>query len=128
MVQIPIVGNISCGNGIMAYRDITGYEPTPADWVRGGEYFYHRAKGDSMINARIMDGDLVLIRKQDDVENGEIAAVLADDEIYLKRVFKNNGTLVLQSENPNYPPVICSNRTNGYIKIIGKLKKIIINA
>ena len=64
--------------------------------LNGGEYFFLRAKGDSMINARIMDGDLLLIRRQDDVENGEIAAVLIDGEAVLKRVYKTNGTIILQ--------------------------------
>lgn len=101
-VKLPIVGTISCGNGVIAYEDIEGYEDVPRSWLNGGEYFFLRAKGDSMINARVMDGDLLLIRKQDDVENGEIAAVLIDGEAVLKRVYKTNDTIILQSENPNF--------------------------
>lgn len=120
---LPIVGHISCGNGALAFEEIEGYEPTPKEWVKGGEYFYLRAKGDSMTGARIHDGDLLLIRKQPQVEYGEIAAVLIEDEARLKRIYQNKGQLVLQSENPKYPPVF-SPPTD--VHIIGKLKKVII--
>lgn len=119
MMQIPIVGRISCGNGNIAYEEIEGYEATPKEWLNGGEYFYLRAKGDSMTGARIHDGDLLLIRKQPTVENGEIAAVLIGDEAMLKRVMHNGDQLILYSANPNYPPLPCSPNE---VTIIGKLK------
>jgi len=124
IVMVPIVGRVSCGNGILAYEDIEGYEPIPDEWLRGGKHFCLRAKGDSMIGARIHEGDLLLIREQPEVENGEIAAVLINDEAVLKRIYMNNDQLVLQSENPNYSPIL-SPPTE--VTIIGKLKKIIIN-
>lgn len=124
IISLPIVGKISCGNGVLAYEEIEGYEPTPREWLNGGEYFYLRAKGDSMVGARVSEGDLLLIRKQPDVENGEIAAVLVGDEAVLKRVYKNGNQLVLQSENPKYPPIFAP---PAEAKIIGKLKKIVIN-
>lgn len=119
-VELPIVGSISCGNGIFAYEDIEGYKDIPKNWVNGGEHFFLRAKGDSMSNARIEDGDLLLIRKQETFENGEIIAVIIDDEAMLKKVYKTDTSLILQSENPKYPPKLfdCSSE----IKIIGKLK------
>jgi repressor LexA len=125
IVALPIVGSISCGNGIVAYENIEDYEKTPKDWLNGGEYFYLRAKGDSMINARIMDGDLLLIRRQDDVDNGDIAAVWIDGEAVLKRVFKTNGSVILQSENPKYQPIILDGSKD--VRIIGKLKKVVLN-
>jgi repressor LexA len=124
IIDVPIVGKISCGNGVVAYEEIEGYEATPKEWLNGGQYFYLRAKGDSMINARIFEGDLLLIRKQDDVENGEIAAVLIDGEAVLKRVYKTDGTIILQSENPKYKPIIVDGSKD--IKIIGKLKRNVI--
>jgi repressor LexA len=124
MVSLPVVGRISCGNGIVALQEIEGYEPTPKEWLNGGEYFYLRARGDSMIGARINDGDLLLIRKQVDVEDGEIAAVVINDDAVLKRVYKQNGSLILQSENAKYPPMIIS---GGKVQIVGKLKKIVIS-
>ena len=126
-VKLPIVGTISCGNGVIAYEDIEGYEEVPRSWLNGGEYFFLRAKGDSMINARIMDGDLLLIRRQDDVENGDIAAVLIDGEAVLKRVYKTNDTIILQSENPMYKPIILNKNDMKDVRIIGKLKKVVLN-
>jgi repressor LexA len=126
-IQIPIVGKISCGNGVIAYEYIEGYEQTPKSWLNGGEYFYLRAKGDSMTGARIFDGDLLLIRKQEEVEDGEIAAVLIGEDAVLKKVYKQGDTLVLQSTNPDYPPIICGAGDNSNIQVIGKLKKIVID-
>ena len=126
-VKLPIVGTISCGNGVIAYEDIEDYEDVPRSWLDGGEYFFLRAKGDSMINARIMDGDLLLIRRQDDVENGDIAAVLIDGEAVLKRVYKTNDTIILQSENPMYKPIILNKNDMKDVRIIGKLKKVVLN-
>lgn len=124
-VDLPIVGQISCGNGILVFEEILGHERTPKDWLNGGEYFYLKAKGDSMTGARINNGDLLLIRKQPDVENGEIAAVLIDNEdVMLKRFYRNNGQLVLQSENPKYPPIVSPPKE---VSILGKLIKIVIS-
>lgn len=121
LVLLPIIGSISCGNSTLAYEDIEGYEPTPRDWAPGRpeDYFYLRAKGDSMVGARIYEGDLLLIRKQPAVDNGEIAVVLLDDEAVLKRVYSNGDQLILQSENPKYPPRIAPVAD---VRIIGKLK------
>ena len=128
IVRLPIVGQISCGNGTWAIEEVDGYEETPHSWLGSGEYFYLRAKGDSMVGARIHDGDLLLIRKQPDVADGEIAAVIIDDEAVLKRVYRQNGMLILQSENPKYPPIIVDPKNNSRnIRIIGKLKKVVID-
>ncbi len=123
-VMVPIVGRISCGNGILAYEDIEGYEPTPKGELNSGEYFYLRAKGDSMEGARIKEGDLLLIRKQPDVDSGDIAAVLIEDEAVLKRVYKDGTQMILQSENPSYKPVLAPPTK---ARVIGKLRKIVIN-
>lgn len=123
LVSLPIVGQISCGDGALAYESIEGYEPTPKSWLHGGEYFYLRAKGNSMTGARINDGDLVLIRKQPEVENGQIAAVLlANDEAVLKRLYKNNDQLVLQSENPDYQPIFAP---PAEAKVIGRAIRVV---
>lgn len=124
LVNLKIVGKISCGKGVLAYEEIEGAEPTPRSWLNGGDYFYLRAKGQSMVDAGIEEGDLLLIREQEDVESGEIAAVYLDGKAVLKRVIKNeNGSITLRSENSNhkaYPPMTFS---SGNIWIIGKLKK-----
>ncbi|MEE4581504.1 XRE family transcriptional regulator [Paenibacillus polymyxa] len=122
--MLPIVGSVSCGKGGLAFDNIEGYEPAPKEWISGSEHFYLRAKGNSMIGARIFDGDLLLIRKQETIENGEIAVVLYGEEAVLKRVYINGSQVVLQSENPTYETIFKSVEE---VKIIGKLKKIIIN-
>lgn len=123
-VELPIVTSISCGNGRVSFDEIKGYEITPKEWLNGGEYFYLIADGESMTGARINDGDLLLIRRQDDVENGEIAAVVLNGETYLKRIYKNRDTIVLHSENSQYPPIIVSDEDE--LRIIGKLKRNVI--
>ncbi|WP_337969719.1 LexA family protein [Virgibacillus salexigens] len=120
---LPIVGQIACGPTKVAYEDIEGYEVVPKDWIRGGEFFFLRANGDSMINARINHGDKLLIRRQNSVENGEIAAVMINDEATLKKVYKSDDTLILQAENSKYEPIFVK---EGDIRIIGKLKKAIL--
>lgn len=122
-VKLPVYSSIACGKPGMVLENATSYEVTPKSWLNGGEYFYLIAKGDSMVGARIHEGDLLLIRKQPTVEEGEIAAVVIDDECTLKRVYHHNGTLVLQAENPKYAPTIIK---KGDVRIIGKLKKVII--
>ncbi|MDI6789925.1 MAG: XRE family transcriptional regulator [Thermodesulfobacteriota bacterium] len=122
--MLPLYENISCGDGTMVLESPVSYESTPADWINGSEYFYLKARGESMSGARIHDGDLLLIRRQPTVENGEIAAVIIDDEAVLKRVYIDGDKLILQSENPANPP---KSYDAGDIYIAGKLKKIIIN-
>ncbi|MGK5512252.1 LexA family protein [Brevibacillus formosus] len=124
VVTIPIVEKMSCEAGVLTFEEIEGYEETPKSWLNGNEYFYLRARGDSMINARIHDGDLLLICKQPEVENGEIAAVFIGNEVVIKRLYKNGNTLILQSENTTHAPIICD---TAQVTIIGKLKKIVIS-
>lgn len=126
LVNLPIVGKISCGNGELAFEEIDGYELTPRSWLNGGEYFYLRAKGDSMVNARINEGDLLLIRKQEEVEDGEIAAVMIGEDAVLKRVYRQGNSLILQSENPKYAPIICEAGGEYAARVIGKLKMVTI--
>lgn len=120
---LPVYGNVYCGNSDVIFELTTEYEAIPEDWVKGGNYFFLRAKGDSMIGAKIHEGDLLLIRNQDVVENGEIAAVVIDDSIVLKRVYKQEDSFTLVSENPKYPPRTFKPDTDKNIHILGKLKK-----
>lgn len=115
----PLLGNVACGNPIFAEEQIETYVEAT---TRIKADFCLRAKGDSMINARIHDGDIVFIRKQNTVENGEIAAVLIGDEATLKRVFyyPEDSKLVLQAENPKYEPFVYVGEELNSIKILGK--------
>lgn len=113
----PRLGTIACGEPILAEENIEDYDDVPEDIKCD---FTLLCKGDSMINARINDGDIVYIRQQDTVENGEIAAVLIEDEATLKRVFKYDDKLVLQPENSKYEPFIYIKEEMNKVRIIGK--------
>ena len=101
--RIPILGQIACGNPILAEENYIGYFTADDKYLDSDFCLY--AKGDSMIGAEISDGDLVFIKKQSDVDDGEIAAVLIDDEATLKRVYKIADKVQLRADNPHYPPI-----------------------
>lgn len=117
MESIPILGTIACGEPILAEENIEGYFNMEKD-LKADFCLY--CKGDSMINARIYDGDLVFIKKQPDVEDGEIAAVLIDNEATLKRVYKVPGRIILRAENPTFKPIELKEEDMKDIRIIGK--------
>lgn len=119
--RVPLIGTIAAGIPILAQQNIEDYEFVPED-LRVD--FCLRVKGDSMINARILDGDIVFIRKQPEVESGEIAVVMIDDEeATLKRVYKSDGTVILRAENPNYPDRVFNKKDRRKITILGKAIK-----
>lgn len=115
--KIPLVGAIACGDPILAEENIEEYVSIPKDLA--GD-FALTCKGDSMINARIFDGDIVYIRQQDTVENGEIAAILIDGEATLKRVRLFPDHIILEPENPMYKPHSYWNEEMNTIRILGK--------
>ena len=117
--KLPLLGEIACGQPIFADEDRESYVMVGTDIDAD---FCLRAKGDSMIGARIMDGDIVFIKKMPIVNNGEIAAVIIDDEATLKRVFyyPEKQKLVLQAENSKYEPFIYVNEELNEIRILGK--------
>lgn len=101
--RIPILGQIACGSPILAEENYIGYFTADDKYLDSDFCLY--ARGDSMTGADISDGDLVFIKKQSDVDDGEIAAVLIDDEATLKRVYKIADKVQLRADNPNYPPI-----------------------
>lgn len=117
--KVPILGTIACGEPILAEENIDGYIPL-LDHINAD--FALICKGDSMINARICDGDVVYIRQQSMVENGEIAAVLIGNEATLKRVqfFPEKNMLILKPENPKYQDFVYLNEELDNVKILGK--------
>lgn len=117
MAKVPIIGQIACGEPLLAEENIETFVNMPKD-VKGT--FALRCKGNSMINARIFDGDIVFIRQQPDVENGEIAAVLIGDEATLKRVYKYENRIELRPENPTYPIQNYEGENLNNIRILGK--------
>ena len=117
--SFPMLGSIACGEPIVANEKFDTYVVTDMDITAD---FCLTAQGDSMINARIFDGDVVFIRKQDTVQNGEIAAVAIDDEVTLKRVFyyPEDQSIRLQPENPQYATKTYSGEELDHIHILGK--------
>lgn len=117
MQKIPLLGSIACGAPILAEDHIEEYidipKHIPAD-------FALICKGDSMINARIFDGDTVYIRQQEEVENGQIAAVLIDTEATLKRVQLYEDHISLEPENPQYRPIVLWGEEMNTVRILGK--------
>lgn len=117
MRKIPLLGTIACGEPILATDNIDEYINIPKE-IPGD--FALTCKGDSMINARIFDGDIVYIRQQDTVENGEIAAVLIDNEATLKRVRLFDDHISLEPENPMYKPLVYWGEEMNLVRILGK--------
>lgn len=115
--KIPLLGEIACGEPIFANEEHE-YSVEASTDIQAD--FALKAKGDSMINARINDGDIVFIRKQDDVDDGEIAAVIIDDEVTLKRVYKQENGVTLVAENPKYKPFVFTEQDAVTINILGK--------
>lgn len=117
MRKIPLLGTIACGAPVFADEHIDGEVDIPSNIHAD---FALTCKGDSMINARIFDGDIVYIRRQDTIENGEIAAVLIDNEATLKRVKLYDDHIVLEPENPMYKPFVYWNEDMNEVSILGK--------
>ncbi len=117
MRKIPLVGSIACGTPILAEENCEGEVDVP-DHVRAD--FALRCKGDSMINARIFDGDIVYIRQQESVEHGEIAAIIIDDEATLKRVYLYEDHISLEAENPQYRPLVYWEAEMNNVRILGR--------
>lgn len=115
--KIPLLGTIACGEPITAVENVDQYIDVAEDIHCT---FALRCKGDSMIDARIMDGDVVYIREQPQVENGEIAAVLIDDEATLKRVYLSDGVVQLVACNAKYAPLVYTGTQLETLRILGK--------
>ena len=124
---LPIVGIIRAGQPIYAEENIIGYAPTHPDFIRSGEYFFLKVIGDSMKNSGMNDGSLALVRRQGDVENGEIAVIMVDEEnATVKRVYhdEKTGFITLQPDNPLFNP---RSYPAENISIVGKVVRAIID-
>jgi repressor LexA len=115
---IPIVGRIAAGRPIEAVENFEGVLAAPPGLFVRGDLFALKVRGDSMLGDHVCDGDLAVIRKQPTVENGEIAAVLLDHEVTLKRVFARRGQVELRSSNAAYKPSVVPAES---VRILGKL-------
>ena len=117
--KLPFLGYIACGEPIFAAEDRESYMMVGMD-IKAD--FCLKCKGDSMINARIHDGDIVFIRKQDIVANGEIAAIIIEEEATLKRFYyyKDQNMVILKPENPKYEDIVLMGEKLEKVKVLGK--------
>ena len=104
--QIPLLGTVAAGQPILAFEDVEDYIPFSARGEDPSKLFALRVKGESMIEAAILDGDVIVVRQTPTVRNGEIAVALVEDEATVKRFYKENGHYRLQPENSSMDPII----------------------
>jgi repressor LexA len=116
MINVPIVGAVTAGEPILAEQNIQDYFPIPKDFARTEDAFMLRVKGESMINAGIYDGDLVIVNKDATANNGEIVVALLEDQATVKRFYKEQNHIRLQPENERYEPIIATD-----VQILGKV-------
>jgi repressor LexA len=119
--RLPLVGEIAAGGPLLADQNIEDYLAVPEPLSRGGEEFILRVKGDSMVDAGILDGDFVVVQRRQDAQNGDIVVALADDdesadEATVKRFFREDGRVRLQPENDAFEPIYA-----GHVQILGKV-------
>ncbi|MEE1154951.1 MAG: transcriptional repressor LexA [Acutalibacteraceae bacterium] len=103
---IPIMGKVTAGMPILAVEDIQGYVPVSDSIRRGRELFALRVSGESMINAGILDNDIVIVHKTPVANNGQIVVAMVEDEATVKRFYKEDGHYRLQPENDDYEPIV----------------------
>ena len=116
MVNVPIVGQVAAGEPILAEQNITNYFPIPIEFMPNNETFLLTVKGESMINAGILDGDMVLVESTSVASNGEMVVALVDDSATVKTFYKEEGIYRLQPENDTMEPIIVSE-----VEILGKV-------
>jgi repressor LexA len=119
--RLPLLGEIAAGGPLLADQNVEEYLAVPEPLMRGGEEFILRVKGDSMVDAGILDGDYVVVHRQQDARNGDIVAALAGDdetaeEATVKRFFREDGRIRLQPENDELEPIYAR-----HVQILGKV-------
>ena len=117
---VPLLGTVTAGVPILAQEQIEEYIPAAVD--KDGKYFALHVRGDSMINAHIQDGDIIVVRQTPVAENGDIVVAMIDDEATVKRFYKENGGYRLQPENEAYKPIVVKE-----LAILGKVVSLIRN-
>jgi repressor LexA len=126
--RLPLVGEIAAGGPLLAEQNVEDYVSVPEPLAKGGEEFVLRVKGDSMVNAGILDGDYVVVQRTQDARDGEIVVALAgedetSDEATVKRLFRENGRIRLQPENDALEPIY-SNHVEVLGKVIGVFRQV----
>lgn len=120
--DIPVLGRIAAGQPLLAVENREGVLPVRGEWFSGmgQDLFALRVRGDSMVNAHIADGDLVVVRRQESVQPGDIVAALVGDEATVKRFAREGGTIVLKPEHPTMPPIVVE-PGRADVRVLGKV-------
>ncbi len=116
MVNVPVVGRVAAGQPLLAEQNIENYFPIPMEYMPNQQTFMLNVKGESMINAGIFDGDLVLVEEQNTAENGDIVVAMIEDGATVKTFYKEEGFIRLQPENDTMDPIVVTD-----VKILGKV-------
>ena len=116
MVNVPIIGQVAAGQPILAEQNIEDYFPIPVERMPNKQTFLLKVKGESMINAGILDGDLVLVQEEKTASNGDMVVALIDDGATVKTFYKEEGVIRLQPENDFMDPIIVQD-----VSILGKV-------
>lgn len=116
MVNVPVIGNVAAGEPLLAEQNIENYFPIPMEYMPNKQTFMLKVHGESMINAGILDGDLVLVEQSSVADNGDIVVALLDDSATVKRFYKEEGIFRLQPENDALEPIIVRD-----LQIMGKV-------
>ena len=116
LVSVPVLGAVAAGRPLFAEENLTGWIQVPAASLKKGQHFALQVRGDSMKDAGIMDGDVVVVSHQETAENGEIVVAMVDEAVTLKRFFVEKNRVRLKAENPKYPPLYTQN-----VRILGRL-------
>ena len=117
LVNVPVVGRVAAGEPILAVENVENYFQIPAEFMPNSQTFMLNVKGESMINAGILDGDQILVQQQSTAENGDIVVALIDDSATVKTFYKEDGYYRLQPENDTMEPIIVKDD----LKILGKV-------
>ena len=118
-VAVPIIGNVAAGAPILAEQNVEDHLLLSPELAQDG-YFLLKVRGDSMINAGILDGDMVLVRPQQEASNGSVVVALVDGDATVKRLERGNGHVKLIAENPAYEPIVSSN-----VSLVGVVRGVI---
>ena len=116
VVNVPMVGTVAAGQPILAIENIDNYFPIPSEYMPNEETFMLKVKGESMINAGILDGDNILVKRQNTAKNGDMVVALVEDSATVKTFYKENGHIRLQPENDSMDPIILPD-----VEVIGKV-------
>lgn len=116
MVNVPIIGHVAAGEPILAEQNIENYFPIPMEYMPNNQTFILKVKGESMINAGILDGDMVLVEQRSTARNGEMVVALIEDGATVKTFYKEDGIIRLQPDNDTMDPIMVTD-----VQILGKV-------